>query len=84
MKFLYKNFFKRNLPHFLNLCFVILKRYQKLALKKTPQDDPIEPFAVFHKKVNDYKQPKTTRQEISLFTPFCLLTFRIFFPQNGS
>jgi len=47
MKFLYKSFFKKNLPQSFDL-FVILKRYQKLALRK--KSYPVKSPAVFRKK----------------------------------
>jgi len=64
MKFLYKSFFKKlsDVPSI--FVFVILKRYQKHALRKNLTLS--NRLLFFIKKVNDYKQPKTARQEIFL------------------
>jgi hypothetical protein len=61
MKFLYKISLKE-ICHIPSIFFVILKRYQKLALRKNLTLS--NRLLFFIKKVNDYKQPKTTRQEI--------------------
>jgi len=40
--------------------------YETLKACREKKSYSVKPPAFFHKKVNDYKQPKTTRQEIFL------------------